>query len=190
MDKLAVELLTAIFSLACTDGGYTASSLALVCRHIREVSRPLRFDTVALTGCPDQMQRFLTHLLQLCYYVRRLAAVHGTEGSVGPFPRLQTMIIQLDPPPPRRYCHGMPSKTYVRMALALWKSQDAASVPAYILPPGTPCHWEARLAKFLQEWAEWMDGRSDIWGVAPEYARGAYEGDTPPPYLRRLYDKA
>ncbi|KAL1947813.1 hypothetical protein VTO73DRAFT_13537 [Trametes versicolor] len=58
MESLAVELLMAIFAFACTDGGRTGCSLALVCKHFREVSRPLRFHSVALTGVPDQLKRF------------------------------------------------------------------------------------------------------------------------------------
>ncbi|KAL1947809.1 hypothetical protein VTO73DRAFT_13533 [Trametes versicolor] len=58
MESLAVELLMAIFAFACTDGGRTGCSLALVCKHFREVSRPLRFHSVALTGAPDQLKRF------------------------------------------------------------------------------------------------------------------------------------
>ncbi|KAI0823586.1 hypothetical protein BC628DRAFT_1324941 [Trametes gibbosa] len=62
MEKLAFELLTSIFELACTDGGYTACSLSRVCKHVREVSYPLRFHTVALFGAQDQMKKFLVQL--------------------------------------------------------------------------------------------------------------------------------
>ncbi|KAH9852768.1 hypothetical protein C2E23DRAFT_149890 [Lenzites betulinus] len=62
MDKLAFELLTSIFLLACTDGGYTACSLSRVCKHIREVSRPLRYHTVVLLGDPNKLYAFLVQL--------------------------------------------------------------------------------------------------------------------------------
>ncbi|KAI0647491.1 hypothetical protein C8Q79DRAFT_631352 [Trametes meyenii] len=63
MEFLAVELLTSIFSLACTDGGRTACSLSLVCKHIREVARPIRFNVVALTGgAPHKLQAFFDDL--------------------------------------------------------------------------------------------------------------------------------
>ncbi|KAI0362599.1 hypothetical protein OH77DRAFT_69593 [Trametes cingulata] len=350
MEKLAVELLLNIFALSCTDGGYTACSLALVCKHVGEVSRPLRFYSVALNGCPRKMQSFLIHLgkehsaacltpqakvrhlylttvdpttwrsrqrettpalveggvadsreddnvdnadtrhselpltieqysalvasllssvapdletftflpypygppsaltgiafphlrelrlvkpssstydiigkptgpplypslkklllnpgdldAELWAYlapgvthlrvsgvgyqtsVGALAAVHGTGGSPGPFSELQSISIQLDPPPPSRYCHGRPSVTYKRMVPALWKSQGAAaSIPVYILPPEVPWNWEERQTKFYQQWLEWMEGRLDIWQVSEKCARGAYQGDTLPPYL-------
>ncbi|KAI1795088.1 hypothetical protein LXA43DRAFT_993427 [Ganoderma leucocontextum] len=48
MESLAVELLEGIFTLACTDGGYTGCSLSLVSKNIREASRGARFHSVSL----------------------------------------------------------------------------------------------------------------------------------------------
>ncbi|KAI0362594.1 hypothetical protein OH77DRAFT_1416868 [Trametes cingulata] len=59
MDKLAVELLSQIFFYACTDGGQTGCSLALVSKRFRAASRPARFYTVALYSSPAQIERFL-----------------------------------------------------------------------------------------------------------------------------------
>ncbi|KAI9069985.1 hypothetical protein FKP32DRAFT_1558636 [Trametes sanguinea] len=59
MDKLAVELLTLIAFLACTDGGPTGCNLSLVSRRIREASRPARFFSVSLITSPTQIEQFL-----------------------------------------------------------------------------------------------------------------------------------
>ena len=48
MDKLAVELITLISFFACTDGGATGRSLALVSKRINYASRPARFYSVSL----------------------------------------------------------------------------------------------------------------------------------------------
>lgn len=49
MDQLAVELLTEIFTMACTDGGQaTARSLSLVCKQYNAVALPLRFHSIRL----------------------------------------------------------------------------------------------------------------------------------------------
>ncbi|KAI0636541.1 hypothetical protein C8Q77DRAFT_1154475 [Trametes polyzona] len=64
MDKLAVELLTEIFFYACTDGGQTGCSLALVSKRIRATSRPARFYSVALFSSATKIEKFL-HAYQL-----------------------------------------------------------------------------------------------------------------------------
>ena len=50
MDQCPVEILFAIFSFACTDGGATGLSLSLVSKRIRIVSRTHAFQTIALYG--------------------------------------------------------------------------------------------------------------------------------------------
>ncbi|KAI9065473.1 hypothetical protein FKP32DRAFT_1610697 [Trametes sanguinea] len=59
MDKLAVEILSQIFFYACTDGGPTGCSLALVSKRIRAASRPARFFSVALFSSPAKIEQFL-----------------------------------------------------------------------------------------------------------------------------------
>ena len=63
METLPIELVTRISFLACTDGGYTACSLSLVCRFVRIASRPARFYTVAfgdVSICPSRLKTFLS----------------------------------------------------------------------------------------------------------------------------------
>ncbi|KAI0823589.1 hypothetical protein BC628DRAFT_1411598 [Trametes gibbosa] len=59
MDRLAVELLNHIFFYACTDGGQTGCSLALVSKRIRVISRTARFYSVALFSSPSKIEQFL-----------------------------------------------------------------------------------------------------------------------------------
>ncbi|KAI0748414.1 hypothetical protein C8Q80DRAFT_737766 [Daedaleopsis nitida] len=59
MEKLAVELLTLISFYACTDGGRTGRSLALVSKRINYASRPARFYSVSLIESATQIEQFL-----------------------------------------------------------------------------------------------------------------------------------
>ncbi|TBU50215.1 hypothetical protein BD309DRAFT_1075755 [Dichomitus squalens] len=56
---LPTELLSMIAFSACTDGGPTGCSLALVSKHIRDVSRPARFYSVSLASSPEQIECFI-----------------------------------------------------------------------------------------------------------------------------------
>ncbi|RPD66249.1 hypothetical protein L226DRAFT_530354 [Lentinus tigrinus ALCF2SS1-7] len=77
MDRLAVELLQQIFLLACTDGGFTGASLSRVSKHIRDVSRPVRFHSIALLApFPDKIEQFAS-----CY-VQQRALCHGATPKV------------------------------------------------------------------------------------------------------------
>ncbi|KAH9889080.1 hypothetical protein C8Q73DRAFT_783656 [Cubamyces lactineus] len=59
LDSLPTELLEPIFQRACTDGGRTGASLALVSKRIHTTSRPFRFYSVSLlTGTRWQLSRF------------------------------------------------------------------------------------------------------------------------------------
>ncbi|KAI0334671.1 hypothetical protein GY45DRAFT_1125667 [Cubamyces sp. BRFM 1775] len=59
LESLPDELLEPIFQQACTDGGRTGASLALVSKRIRAVSRTFRFYSVSLlTGTRWQLSRF------------------------------------------------------------------------------------------------------------------------------------
>lgn len=61
MDLLPSELLEAIFTLSCTDGGRTGCSLASVSKHIRAAARTTRFHSVILqSGSALQLHRFLS----------------------------------------------------------------------------------------------------------------------------------
>ncbi|KAI0636527.1 hypothetical protein C8Q77DRAFT_1049757 [Trametes polyzona] len=355
MEKLATELLVAIFTLSCTDGGYIACSLALVCRHFREVVRPLRFHSVFLTGDPKKLQAFsnqleeeraacgpgaakvrhmflniqdvgyrqdfhpspvtedehdsvdpglgfddrrdlrkraqytsivssilravaptlitlvfipysyaapldpsivfprlrefalatppvddrlgpvndpettlrypsltrlhllsgsfgwqgieywaqnapgLTHIRisAISYWERGegIAVVHGYTEESGliskpPLVGLRRLLLQLNLPPPVRYCHGQPLVRYKRMVPLLWTSQAKTSIPVYIVPPPENEHPEtgwtqhAGYEKTLGEWEERMQGGTGCWDVAEEYARSRFgDGDGPPAYL-------
>lgn len=59
MEHLAVELLEHIFTMACTDGGFTGCSLSLVSKHVRAASQAARFHSIALaSGSPPQVAQF------------------------------------------------------------------------------------------------------------------------------------
>lgn len=49
MDRCPVELWSAIFSFACTDGGYTGRSLALAARWTNNLSLPFRLQSISAT---------------------------------------------------------------------------------------------------------------------------------------------
>ena len=83
MEKLAVELLTLIAFFACTDGGQTGCSLALVSKRIHAASRPARFCSVALFGSPEKIEQFLN-----CYQKER---ANATEG----IPRVRHLCLSL-----------------------------------------------------------------------------------------------
>ncbi|GJE99623.1 hypothetical protein PsYK624_158940 [Phanerochaete sordida] len=48
MDHFAVETWLQIFTLACTDGGYTGRSLSLACQRMRAIVQPVHLQTVSL----------------------------------------------------------------------------------------------------------------------------------------------
>ncbi|KAI0751187.1 hypothetical protein C8Q80DRAFT_1155986 [Daedaleopsis nitida] len=82
MHDLAAELLEQIYTLACTDGGYTGCSLSLVSKHVREASRSARFHSISLTsGIARQLDVFLQ-----CFYKERSAAAEH-EGERTPIVR-------------------------------------------------------------------------------------------------------
>ena len=59
--SLPVELLDAIFALACTDDGHTGCALSCVSKSIRSASRAFRFHTVALCAShTHQVTQFLS----------------------------------------------------------------------------------------------------------------------------------
>jgi hypothetical protein len=49
MDKFPVEIWHLIFSLACTDDGFTGRSLSLASTHLREISAPFKYQSIAIT---------------------------------------------------------------------------------------------------------------------------------------------
>lgn len=61
INLLPSELWLSIFTLACTDGGYTGCSLSLVNEAIHYISSPVRLYSVSLTS-KDQMSAFLSFL--------------------------------------------------------------------------------------------------------------------------------
>ncbi|OJT06098.1 hypothetical protein TRAPUB_3033 [Trametes pubescens] len=83
MKNLPAELLLTIFTSACTDGGQTSCALSLVSKHIREVSRPLRFYSVALSGSPRKLQLLVSRLQE-----ERVAL-----GPCGTAPRVRHLFI-------------------------------------------------------------------------------------------------
>src|ERR1700691_3175931 len=50
MDHCPPEVCSQIFSLACTDGGYTGRSLSAVSRYIHETSKPYKYKSIGLHG--------------------------------------------------------------------------------------------------------------------------------------------
>ncbi|KAI0780486.1 hypothetical protein BD413DRAFT_463607 [Trametes elegans] len=83
MDRLAIELLINVFSLACTDGGYTGCSLSLVCKHFNTISRPLRFQSIAINGSLRKLERF----------VSRLHSEHALRGAYGSVPVVRHLFL-------------------------------------------------------------------------------------------------
>ncbi|RPD67357.1 hypothetical protein L227DRAFT_22164 [Lentinus tigrinus ALCF2SS1-6] len=69
MENLAPELLDSIFTLACTDGGFTGCSLSSVSKHVRATSRGARFYSISLTRARLQMTQFLS-----CFLAERAVA--------------------------------------------------------------------------------------------------------------------
>ena len=60
MESLPNELILEISKLACTDGGFTGSSLSRTSKRVRTVSRSTRFQTVAIFGTAKQLSSFLS----------------------------------------------------------------------------------------------------------------------------------
>ncbi|KAH9848381.1 hypothetical protein C2E23DRAFT_844679 [Lenzites betulinus] len=58
MDTLPVEILQAIFVLACTDGGATGNALSLTSKGIRAAARPIRFHSIHLAVDRAPFQEF------------------------------------------------------------------------------------------------------------------------------------
>lgn len=61
METLPLEILHAIFTLACNDGGRTGCTLSIVSRYIRAAALPIMLRTVVVRGVP-QMQALATLL--------------------------------------------------------------------------------------------------------------------------------
>lgn len=107
MEKLPAELMLTIFAFACTDGGRTGCALSLVSKHIREVSRPLRFYSIALGRSPRKLQLLVNRLedeqvmLGLCGTkprVRHLFLVTaGIEERLGELALLRDGLPRPDP---------------------------------------------------------------------------------------------
>ncbi|KAI0362598.1 hypothetical protein OH77DRAFT_1416872 [Trametes cingulata] len=168
---------------------------------IGEVARPMPFHTVALTGCPYKMQRFVAHP----------ESEHAASGTTPP-PRVRRMFLETvysddleyrqseagrAPEESATTHHGMgdntavtrsehPTPTWSReqaMINALWDTQGAASIPVYLFPPELHMDGDGWLAKFPQQWVDCIEGRLNLWEVSDGFARGAYKGTTLPPYL-------
>ena len=71
MTVLPVELLSKIFSLACTDTGKTGCSLSIVSHHIRDVSAEYRYQAVAATTA-QQISEFHSVFTQVPARLRRV----------------------------------------------------------------------------------------------------------------------
>ncbi|KAI0644502.1 hypothetical protein C8Q79DRAFT_1011542 [Trametes meyenii] len=59
MDSLPLEILQAVFTLACTDGGRTGCSLALTSVSVRAAARIARFHSVSLVAYPSRLESFV-----------------------------------------------------------------------------------------------------------------------------------
>ncbi|KAF8656659.1 hypothetical protein AX16_002463 [Volvariella volvacea WC 439] len=64
LDSLPVELWGKIFSLCCTDGGYTGRCLSLVSQRMMELSYPYKYQSISINN-PVQAVLFLRKLQQL-----------------------------------------------------------------------------------------------------------------------------
>jgi len=71
MDQTPPEVWEKIFSFACTDTGFTGRSLSLVSKNIRETSKSVKFQSIALRGC-DQMLAFADLLEKTPFHHRRV----------------------------------------------------------------------------------------------------------------------
>lgn len=64
VDRCPLEIWTFIFSLACTDGGFTGRSLSLVSKSFREASIPVKLQCISVIG-PTQISSFASLLKQI-----------------------------------------------------------------------------------------------------------------------------
>jgi hypothetical protein len=48
MDRFPPEILSQIFSFACTDGGYTGRSLSIVSKYVHKTSKPYKYNSIRL----------------------------------------------------------------------------------------------------------------------------------------------
>lgn len=71
MESCPAEICAAIFSLACTDGGYTGRSLALCSRYINATSKSVRLQSICIRGL-RQMKGFAALLDTLTPEYRRV----------------------------------------------------------------------------------------------------------------------
>ncbi|OJT04881.1 hypothetical protein TRAPUB_4353 [Trametes pubescens] len=66
MHTLPLEILQQIFSLICTDGGYTGCSLSRTSKAIRAASWTARFHTVSLIAYPSRLESFTALYERAC----------------------------------------------------------------------------------------------------------------------------
>lgn len=71
MDRTPPEVWVRIFSFACLDTGFTGRSLSLVSKYICEVSKPVKFQSIALHG-HDQILAFAALLERIPPHLRRV----------------------------------------------------------------------------------------------------------------------
>ncbi|OSD08374.1 hypothetical protein PYCCODRAFT_1429447 [Trametes coccinea BRFM310] len=132
MDKLAVELLTLIAFLACTDGGPTGCNLSLVSRRIREASRPARFFSVSLITSPTQIEQFLD-----CLQKER-------SRSVEMLPRVRHLCLSLS-------AQGLGASAPSGSS-AGGPSSAPAPAPAATGPPKSRAEFLAAMQRRTQQW--------------------------------------
>jgi hypothetical protein len=101
MEHLPSELLHLIFGLACNDGGFTARSLSLVSRTIREKSRYSRFHSVACHNIAQTLSfarildetpphlRVVRHFLVCNSYKDKLPSANSVSKG---FPNISSLI--------------------------------------------------------------------------------------------------
>jgi hypothetical protein len=83
MNHLAVEIWHQVFTLACTDNGFTGRSLSLVSQYIHETSKPMKLQSLAVVG-PNQIQglaRLIEHTAPSHRRVQYLFIDSGWSGG-------------------------------------------------------------------------------------------------------------
>jgi len=83
MDILPAELHSHIFSLACTDDGYTARSLSLLSRYFFQISLPFRYLSICITKTP-QIQSLSERLQATPSHLRRIDHLFISDDGCDP----------------------------------------------------------------------------------------------------------
>lgn len=99
MEHCPIELWLKIAAFACTDGGYTGRSLSLVSRTMRDVVKPVRFQTVSLSSEEQLLafSRLLAHPI-LLPAIRHILASSSLLPHGNPPPVIRHLFVSVKIP--------------------------------------------------------------------------------------------